>query len=245
MGFWIKKAITAMILPVPLACALVLVGLCLLRAWPRLAKGMILLGPLYLLLLSFSPVTTWLAESLEQQYPVWQPGEPVDYVVVLGSGHHVKDKRPPWQVLSPTALSRLMEGYRVWQANPAATLVVSGYAGDEPQSHADSLAQAAVALGVPAQQILRLPQAMDTLEEARQGKALLGDSPAVLVTSATHLVRAMEIYQSEGLNVTAAPADFTDNPTRPWYLSAENLWKSQRVLHEYIGRTWLRLRGVV
>lgn len=243
MGFWLKKAVTALILPVPLACILVVAGLMLRRRAPRLATGLVLAGPLYLLLLSFSPVSTWLATSLEGHHVVWQPNGPVAYVLVLGNSHTSHPQRPATMQLAGASLARLLEGVRIWRQNPEAMLVVSGYAGTDPVPHAEVMRQAAMELGVPAERIHGFPQARDTEQEARLTAPLVGQAPAVLVTSASHMDRALALYRQQGLDVTPAPTDFMAQPTRPWYFSARNLWTSQRALHEYLGRLWLAIKS--
>ncbi|MBY6018319.1 ElyC/SanA/YdcF family protein [Ferrimonas balearica] len=243
MGFWLKKAITAMILPVPLACGLILGGLLLRRRAPKLALTLLLAGPVYLLALSFSPISTALANSLESHYASWQPGTDVAYVLVLGSSHSSHPDRAATAQLSATALGRLMEGIRVWRANPDATLVLSGFAGSDPTPHAELMKRAAMEQGVPESHIHTFPQARDTEQEARLTAPLVGTAPAVLVTSASHMDRALSLYQAQGLSVTPAATDFIAQPTRAWYFSARNLWTSQRVIHEYLGQLWLAIKS--
>ncbi|QIZ75744.1 ElyC/SanA/YdcF family protein [Ferrimonas lipolytica] len=242
MGFWIKKGITAAILPVPLAMLLMLTGWLLLKRMPRLGKALLCSGPIYLLLLSFSPVSVWLADSLETRYPVYQQ-QPVDVVMVLGSDHHTQAQRPIVQQLSAIARGRLLEGIRIWQQNPGATLVVSGYGGTDPVPHAKVMQQAAINLGVPAEQIIMLASAKDTTEEAQQTAAIIGKRSSALVTSATHMHRSLINYRRAGMEPIPAPADFIATPSRAWYLSSQNLLTSQRSIHEYIGLLWLQLKA--
>ncbi|WP_035387133.1 ElyC/SanA/YdcF family protein [Ferrimonas senticii] len=242
LGFWLKKGISALLLPLPSALLLMALGWLLMRRWRRLGQALLLLGPVYLTLLSFSPVTVWLANSLEQRYPVYQ-GQRVEFVAVLGSGHHSDPERPIEQQLSAVARGRLLEGLRLLQINPQATLIVSGYSGEDGRPHAEVMHEAARRFGVPAQRIVYFPKAKDTQEEAAATLALVGDRPLALVTSATHMHRSMLSYRLAGLTPIAAPADFIATPTRSWYLSAQNLWTSQRVLHEYIGLLWLAIKG--
>ncbi|MBY5921216.1 ElyC/SanA/YdcF family protein [Ferrimonas balearica] len=213
------------------------------RRAPRLALGLMVAGPAYLLLLSFSPVSTGLANALEAHHSSWQPGAPVEFVLVLGNAHTSHPERPATAQLSGTALARLLEGVRVWRHNPEATLVVSGSRGADPAPHAEMMRLAAMELGVPAERIHTFPEARDTEQEARFSGALVGQAPAVLVTSASHMDRALLLYQRQGMNVTPAPTDFMAQPTRPWYFSARNLWVSQRALHEYLGQLWLAIKS--
>ncbi len=52
---------------------------------------------------------------------------------------------------------------------------------------------------------LDLPK--DTEEEAAAVKQAIGDAPFLLVTSASHLPRAMIFFQQEGLNPLPAPGE--------------------------------------
>lgn len=241
MGFLLKKIISALILPIPMALSSLLVGALLLRRWPRMGKGLMILGPAYLLLLSFSPFSVWLTNSLELRYPVYQ-GQPVDYVFVLGNAHMSHPDRPPEQQLSAAAKGRLWEGLRIWRQNPDATLVVSGYGGLDPIPHALLARDAAIANGVPAEQIITLPAALDTGEEAMLTAEFAQGKSAALVTSATHMHRALKHYHGAGLAPIPSPADFTAIPSRNWQFSADNLLMSQRTLHEYIGLVWFYFR---
>ncbi|MFI3246760.1 MAG: ElyC/SanA/YdcF family protein [Ferrimonas sp.] len=238
--FWLKKWVAAALLPIPSALGLMLLGWSLMARWPRFAKRLLLAGPLYLFCLSFSPITLWLATSLERHYAPYQ-NQTVAYVAVLGSGHHSEPTRPVVQQLSMVARGRLLEGVRVWQHNPAAIFIVSGYGGADGVAHAKLMQRAAIQLGVPQTQILMLLDVKDTAEEAQATAQIVGDYPVALITSATHMVRSMRHYQQHGIQVVAAPADFIGTPTHWWYLSAQNLWVSQRVLHEYLGLLWLHI----
>ncbi|MGL5358977.1 MAG: YdcF family protein, partial [Shewanella sp.] len=121
-------------------------------------------------------------------------------------------------------------------------LLVSGWGGQLTEfSHAQMMAQAAVELGLDSQRIVQLPLARDTVEEAQYAKAIVGDKPLRLVTSADHLPRAMAIFSANGLAVSPAPTDFRARQDFWWRLTADNLLTSQRALHEYIGRIWFWL----
>ena len=61
--------------------------------------------------------------------------------------------------------------------------------------------------GVPREQIITLDLPKDTEEEAAAVKQAIGDAPFLLVTSASHLPRAMIFFQQEGLNPLPAPAN--------------------------------------
>ncbi len=63
------------------------------------------------------------------------------------------------------------------------------------------------ALGVPRSDIIVLSRPKDTEEEALAVKRAIGDAPFLLVTSASHLPRAMIFFRHAGLDPLPAPAN--------------------------------------
>ena len=240
LGFWIKKGVSALLLPIPLAVLLVLFGLWLSRRHSHLGKALVLAGPALLLFLSSSFGSQWLARPLEQQYPAWQ-GKGADVIMVLGSGHDSSISPLAHQQLSDTALARLTEGVRLQRLNPDSTLVLSGWTGTDAQPHAVVAQAAALGMGVPKDQIVTFPTALDTAMEARLFRERFGEREVVLVSSATHMPRVMALFLSQGVKAQAAPTDFIGRDTAWWQFSASNLRTSERALHEYLGLTWRRL----
>lgn len=239
LGFWIKKGISALLLPIPLAVLSILFGLWLSRRRPRLGRAFVLAGPALLLFLSSSFGSQWLARPLEQQYPVWR-GQGAEVIMVLGSGHDSRISPMAHQQLSDTALARLTEGVRLQRLNPDSTLVLSGWGGQDPTPHAQVAAAAAQTMGVAADLVVTFPTALDTAMEARLFKERFGEREVILVSSATHMPRVMALFLSQGIKARAAPTDFIGREAAWWRFSAENLRTSERALHEYLGLLWRR-----
>jgi uncharacterized SAM-binding protein YcdF (DUF218 family) len=78
-------------------------------------------------------------------------------------------------------------------------------------------------------------------------KQRVGDQPFLLVTSAYHMPRAMMLFRKEGLRPIAAPGDFNDRGEDSiWALGTANqLEKTEKAWHEYIGLAWTYLRGQI
>ncbi|MEE1974343.1 ElyC/SanA/YdcF family protein, partial [Maribacter flavus] len=76
----------------------------------------------------------------------------------------------------------------------------------------------AESLGIPRSEIIVLDKPKDTEEEAEAVKQTIGDAPFLLVTSASHLPRAMIFFQHVGLNPLPAPANqlAIASPLNPW-----------------------------
>ncbi|MDO6620604.1 MULTISPECIES: ElyC/SanA/YdcF family protein [unclassified Shewanella] len=262
--FWLKKILSQLVMPIPLTLLLLLLAIFVFRSQSQrlktLGQSALIAAFAILLLLSNSQFSAGLAASLESQYPVnnspltlvYQSGTVANaqqacYVMVLGSGHTENANRAAVQQLSSTALARLSEGVRQLKlADNRCQLVVSGWSGGlTPTPHAEIMQQAAIELGVQASQIVTFADALDTIEEAKSMAELIANKPFILVTSATHMPRSMKIFTTLDLNPIAAPTNFISSPGYWWRFSAENLYISQRAIHEYVGMLWLTIKGLL
>lgn len=205
------------------------------------AKVFLTLSFLWLILIAYSPFSNALIQPLENQYKSYlNINKELKYVLVLGSGHVSNEQMSENSQLSKTALSRLNEGIRVYKQLKNAKLILSGYEGSDEVPHASVLKAVAINLGVSEDNILTQEEAKDTQEEALYAKKTIGKDNFVLVTSASHMPRAMKIFQTSGLNPLAAPTDFLSK-TNGTYASiprAKEIIKTEKAMHEYIGSLW-------
>lgn len=232
-------------MPIPFILLLLLLSF---LVWRRrsMAKYLVTCAFLLLLFLSSQLSVNTLVRPLESAYPINStPIAGACFVMVLGSGHADIAGATAVQSLSDVALTRLTEGIRQLKLGQECMLIVSGWGGELTQvSHAEIMANAAIELGVDKNRIIQFPQARDTVEEAQYLQLMLGQASFRLVTSATHMPRAMTIFAAKGLHPDAAPTDFIGRDDFGWRLTADNLVASQRAIHEYIGRLWLWLKTV-
>lgn len=233
-------------MPLPFSLLVLLIALAFL--WlgrRRIASSLIVFNVLFLYALSISPVSDHIAGPLEFHHPKYA-GQVVENVVVLGGGHASDERIPLVGLLSRTSLARLMQGISVYKQNPGSKLLFSGYAGRDSLSHAQAMATVAQGLGVRSSDILLAPQAKDTAEEARAWHSRLQGQSFALVTSALHMPRAMHLFQQQGLNPIAAPANFETAGSKPsywrdWLPKAHALELTSAAWHEVLGLTWARL----
>ncbi|MGX9740955.1 envelope biogenesis factor ElyC [Pseudocitrobacter corydidari] len=252
MLFMLKKYIGGMMLPLPLL--LLLTGLGLFLVWftrfQKTGKTAITLGWLLILLLSLQPVADGLLKPIEDKYPTWHGEQHAEYIVVLGGGYTWNPAWAPSSNLINNSLPRLNEGIRLWQANPGSKMIFTGArALTNPVSTGEAGARVAESLGVPRSEIIVLDTPKDTEEEAAAVKAAIGDAPFLLVTSASHLPRAMIFFQHAGLNPLPAPANqlAIESPLNPWEKAIPSpvwLMHSDRVGYETLGRVWQWLKGI-
>ncbi len=251
MLFILKKIIGGLLLPLPFL--LLAIGLAILllwfTRWQKTGKALLTAGWLVLLLMSLQPVADSMLRPIEDTYPTWRGGERVNYVVVLGGGYTWNPDWAPSANLINNSLPRLTEGVRLWQANPGAKLIFTGArAMTNSVSTAEAGARVAESLGVPRSEIITLDSPKDTEEEAAAVASTIGKQPFLLVTSASHLPRAVIFFRNAGLNPIPAPANqmAIESPLNPWErIIPSPLWlmHSDRVVYETLGRAWQWLKG--
>ncbi|WP_261858028.1 envelope biogenesis factor ElyC [Photobacterium sanguinicancri] len=251
--FELKKLISALLMPLPAMLILGLLGLLVL--WFTKRKGfasfLLTLSLLGIFLFAFQPIATELLKPMERKFKPFIPNEqPIDYIMVLGSGHVIDHEMPITSQLSRTALMRLTEGIRIHRLYPSAKIILSGYGGGSDTSQARMMAKVALALGVNKTDILLLETAKDTWEEAFQASSVVGSKNLVLVTSASHMERALFEFNEAGLQPTPAPTNFlaTRNIEQPWAKytpQAKYLEQTERYWHETLGQWWQKLRNII
>ncbi|WP_404475117.1 YdcF family protein [Vreelandella venusta] len=247
--YGLVKTLTAILLmPIPLLGITFGVGL-LLRRWSRyrLGDNLMIVAVILLLLTAWAPVADSLLRPLESKYAAlieWPENREIDAVVVLGGGWQPEQ---PWSItgrLSDSSVSRLMEGLRLWNQRPDLPLFVSGGGSDPEMTMAHGYAEAAESLGVPGGQIIKLVSPNDTAQEASEVEAILGEGAHVLlVTSASHMPRAMQHFERVGLKPVAAPTHYLVKQTKGfayWVPSARELRKTERAIYEAFGLLAIR-----
>ncbi|GDX07957.1 envelope biogenesis factor ElyC [Buttiauxella sp. A111] len=251
MLFILKKYIGGLLLPLPFLLMLMGLALCLLwfSRWQKSAKAILSVSWLVLLLISLQPVADKMLKPIEDSYPTWRGSEKVDYIVVLGGSYTWNPEWAPSSNLINNSLPRVTEAIRLWQANPSAKMIFTGArAITNPVSTAEAGARVAESLGVPRSQIIVLDSPKDTEEEAAAVAKTIGQQPFLLVTSASHLPRAMIFFRHAGLNPLPAPANqlAIASPLNPWErIIPAPIWlmHSDRAIYESVGRVWQWLKG--
>ncbi len=261
MLFWLKKVLTLPFLPLPFALITGVLGLllCLRPRRARLGQLLLVCSVLSLVIFSNKGISFLLLAPLETPYAPLPdfanraalPAELMRCraVIVLGGGHSDAPTLSRTNQLVLPSLSRLTEGLRLAHLLPGARLVTSGHNGDGRISHAQVVAEAAIALGFPADRIDSLHTPRDTEDEAYAVKATFGAGPVALVTSAWHLPRAAALFRQAGVEIVPVPADYLarpddDTPLQRWTTwDIESLNRSSRANKEWLGALWAKLRG--
>jgi len=254
---FLKIAATFIFPPASLAVAVVLAGVLTLVGWRRLARWVLGLAIAETLILSFPPVGDRLVLYLEDQARAAARDATAccyDAIVVLGGG--ISPAHPPEQPepdLNDSS-DRVWEAARLYHRGAAPRIVISGGSflarnGGPPTTEADAMLSFLIALGVPATAIVNEPKALNTIENIRFVRALVGEKRVALVTSASHMPRALKLARRAGLNVGAFPTDFEATPLARvpwdnWLPSTDSLRLSTLAIREIIA-LHLDFRGSV
>lgn len=160
-------------------------------------------------------------------------------LVVLAAGMRSHDPSVlPRERLDAPTTQRVLTAARLWKEHRFGLVVLSG----SPPPQTVCMEDLITTLGVPAERVVREPRSDNTRENAAFTADILrarGIETVVMVTSATHLRRAVEAFERAGVHVIPAAADVA-GPNR---IGLDSLlpssWSMSRthvVLHEVLGR---------
>jgi uncharacterized SAM-binding protein YcdF (DUF218 family) len=213
--------------------------------WRRLALLVLVLGVAHTVILAFHPVGDVLMGYLERRSRAAAALAPpccYDAIVVLGGG--IAPAHPP-EVPEPNlneGADRIWQAARLWKRGVAPRIIVSGGSflaqhGGPPITEADAMRVFLMDLGVPAEAIVNEGQALNTIENIRNVRAIVGQGRVALVTSAYHMPRALQLAARAGLDVGAFPTDYqavqvTRLPWDEWLPSQDGLQMSTTALRE-------------
>ena len=105
-------------------------------------------------------------------------------------------------------------------------------------------------MGVPEDVIVTEEASRDTYENALYSRTVLesrGINRILLVTSAYHMRRAEAVFRAQGFEVIPSPTDYQRLVAPPliprWLPMVDDLDRTSRAIHEYVGYFSYSLRG--
>jgi len=233
--------------PASLAVAVLLALVLALLGWGRSALVIAGLGVAHTVILSFQPVGDALIRLLEDRAREAERRAPACcYVAIVVLGGGISPAHPPEQPLPDLSDSadRLWQAARLYRRGLAPRIIVSGGSflakhGGAPTTEAEAMRAFLLDLGVPAEAIVDEPEALNTVGNIRNVRAMVGDGRVALVTSAYHMPRALQIAAQAKLEVGAFPTDYQATPSvrlpwDNWMPSIDGLGSSVRAIKELI-----------
>ncbi len=246
----VSAILTAFISPLGSALGLGLLAWLLgVLRWHRTAALLGLVALAWLTAWSLPVTANWIQAQVSGPYtPVTTDAQiaalpKAEAIVLLGGGVSPPTEVRPWPDLGG-ASDRVWQAARLWHAGRAPFILASG--GHDPLTHTQSEAEAMRtllrALGVPDAAIVLEARSRNTRQNATDSATLLTERNVrrvFLVTSASHMARAVSHFRAAGLEVAPVPADhesidFAD--LRQFIPSAVALDLSARALKEWVGQ---------
>jgi uncharacterized SAM-binding protein YcdF (DUF218 family) len=187
-----------------------------------------------ILIIAFTPLTRYLLKPLAVKEDI----RPADAIVVLGAGI---DKG---RYLTFVSSHRLVRGAQLYYEGMAKKIIFSG--GIPPEMNVAEgavLAQEARRLHIPSEDILIEKKSRRTYEQAVEIKKMAEPrrwQSLVLVTSFSHMKRAIHVFEKMGFKVYPAPADPLEKYAQG---PLDRLILFGRILHEYGAMIYYRIRG--
>ena len=205
MMFFLKKAISQFLMPMPFIVLLFILGLICVRFCreKRIGRCVISVAALLFLLFGYGVGMENYLYRLERLYPSvelndmgWESLNG-SAIIVLGCG---MPKESDLNIRYRTGAGfqmRLQEGVRLYRKIPNSMMIVS-IAGDADvktkESFLDDYAQEHK---LNRKSVFLVPSARDTSDEARLSIDMISPNKLVIVTSATHIPRAVKIFAKE------------------------------------------------
>jgi len=255
--FILKKILLHCFIPSTLILGLLVGGILLLFIFnkKRSGKYLIIIGALFYYMFSITPVSDFLLWSLESKYPPIiniKDIKDTNTIVVLSGTVKANQAYPITSQLSESAVSRILEAFRLYLFLDNPNVIISGGSGNpffQDIKASRVMANLASFIGMPESHIVCEGNSRDTYESAKEVQKILKDKSFLLLTSAFHLPRAMAVFHKLGMQPIPAPADSKVTNGRysvfDFFPEPVQLQKSCLAIHEYMGIAWYYINGYV
>ena len=200
--------------PASLAASVVMALLLAMVGLRRLGRVVVVMAIAETLVMSFPPVADALVEPLQDEAraaAAQAPGCCYEAIVVLGGG--LTPAAPPY-LMEPDlgdAADRVWYAAQLYRRGVAPRIIVSGgslLGGGPATTEAEAMRRFLVDLGVPSEAIVSEGDALNTVQNIRNVRRMVGEGRVALVTSGYHMPRALQLARQGKLNVGAFPTDW-------------------------------------
>jgi uncharacterized SAM-binding protein YcdF (DUF218 family) len=254
--FYAAKILWMLLQPSALIAEALVAGLILMRTatWHRAGRRLLIGGIVAFIAVGLLRMGEWIAIPLENRFPradLGQGPQPTG-IIILGG---VEDGRAgPSRELAGLneSAERYTEGVALARRFPQARVVFTGGSASvllTAPGESVTAGRLLEALGVDKARLALEERARDTYENAVFTKALVKPAPGerwLLITSGTHMPRAMGCFRRAGFAVEPWPVDYrTSGRLRLWPHDrlSEGLREFDNVAREYAGLVMYYLSG--
>jgi uncharacterized SAM-binding protein YcdF (DUF218 family) len=197
----------------------------------------------WLLLCSMTYPSVLLIKNLEDQYPVvflqskeWRK---TDAIVVMACYYFEDDELPFVSRWPNCSLQRNLHATLMYKAHALPIYLAAGVLREKNKyplaQHNQYFFES---MGIDSADIFTTPKGMNTETEAKALSPLLQGKWISLVTSASHLPRAVKYFEDLGIKVLPIPVEHLSQiQVAPMFdlPNAQSLYRSERAIHEYLG----------
>jgi uncharacterized SAM-binding protein YcdF (DUF218 family) len=253
--FVLSKTMGYLVMPSNLLMAIGLIGLVLLfTRFRRLASWLIVTSLVLIALVGYSPLGRILLLPLEERFPPWDAsrGAP-DGIVVLGGAISPGVSEAHGVVALNGSAERLTVTAELARRYPNARVIYTGGTASLDQTEpleAPLAVKEFAALGVAHDRITAEEQSRNTIENAVFSRLLADPKPGerwLLVTSASHMPRAIAAFRAAGFPVEAYPVNWHTRGRRDvtelFTSFAGGLAMTDYAVHEWVGLAAYWLTG--
>lgn len=253
MFFTLAKILSLFLSPLVISIFVLVISALLFKKKPVLSRALLTSAILLLWICSTEWFSSWIISPLESSTARNPRLQKIDAVVVLAGMTDLKLSGNGTLELAE-GVDRILQGIFLLQRFPQSRLIISGGTGDpfrQETSEAKLLSKHFVLeLGIPMKRILLDPGSRNTYENAVNSVKIMSDhglQNPVLVTSASHMPRALACFQKLGIDPIPYPVDFRSHAGRLDFRSilpdSGSLGRTNNALHEYLGTLVYRAQG--
>jgi uncharacterized SAM-binding protein YcdF (DUF218 family) len=255
MEIFLSKFIPLFLYPVGLAFSLLILVVLLMFAKRLRAAWTLVFVIVLLVFVAGNDRTAYaLIRGLENEYPPISVEDTpkADVIVVLGGGLDLPHPPRLYPDLN-TSSDRLLHALRLYRAGKADhVLLTGGNVFPEPGLESESYyARGVLELwGIPESAVVMETKSRNTLQNAEFSARVLEKrhwKKVLLITSASHMRRAVMAFHAAGVDVIPVPVDYLAVKTGApaalgWVPNVNALAGTTYALHEYLGRLWYRFK---
>jgi uncharacterized SAM-binding protein YcdF (DUF218 family) len=198
---------------------------------------------LWLLICSMTYPSVLLIKNLEDKYPViplqseeWRKTQAI---VVLACNYFEDNKLPFVSRWPNCSLQRNLHAALMYREHPMPIFLAGDVLGSkDKESQASHNKYFFEKMGVDSADIFIIPNGVNTESEVNALASLLKGRHVSLVTSASHLPRAVFYFEEKNIQVLPIPVEhFSRKNVEPvaGLPNAASLYRSERAIHEYLG----------
>ena len=253
MFFILSKSLAFILTPSNLLLIIGLLGLLsMLLRWWKSGSFLLTIAVIGLALAGWSPLGPALLMTLEDRFPKQEAPPTITGIVMLGGAVdiHITEARDSeaWndQAERITAVAELANKF------PNARIILSGGSGHADATSESSIArQALIAMGISETRLELETKSRNTCENASESAISAKPTPTdtwLLITSASHMPRAVACFRAANFFVLPFPVDYhtrgREDFRRAQESIAEGLSQVDLAAHEWIGLVTYRLVGL-